>query len=497
MKKLFLILIMASTAASAWAQSQLSTVRGKTKDGKSIKVDYYQGAVEDVIQSVKYQLVDELQASVKELQGRSKTLQEKLDGANKEINLLNNRVKELENNKPVDNSAELKKAKASLAAKEKEVAELNAEIQMLNKRIEELGKNDMSETVSSLHQQLTEKETQNSTLSEQIAAKEKEVTDLNTEIRVLNNRIDELGKIDISETVNSLHQQLTEKENQNSSLSKQLATKEATINDLNRQLADRANGSVAKPVNTPVVGIEVCFGPAFAGKTVGKPWAKDVKTSLQADAYFGTARLAENFPVSIEVGLGIHKFGMSASLNEYDMTNLATDIDGDNYTGVYSYSDLAENLSLTYFNIPIRLCFGQPAKDRVTVYAKLGLTPSINVASNFEGTGKYDLKGYYPHWNVTLEDIEELGFGSNLEAYKDVEAEINGFNIWGNFAFGAYVPFKGSPVVLNAGVKLDYPFMNIGSINGTEKLPDGTSGLLQQGAVVIPSIEVGLVYTIK
>ena len=58
MKKLFLILIVTAITSTAWSQSQLSTVRGKTKDGKTVKVEYYQGAVEDVIKSVKYQLVE-------------------------------------------------------------------------------------------------------------------------------------------------------------------------------------------------------------------------------------------------------------------------------------------------------------------------------------------------------------------------------------------------------------------------------------------------------
>ena len=75
MKKLFLILIVTAITSTAWSQSQLSTVRGKTKDGKTVKVEYYQGAVEDVIKSVKYQLVDELQAEVTNLQNKLKTQQ--------------------------------------------------------------------------------------------------------------------------------------------------------------------------------------------------------------------------------------------------------------------------------------------------------------------------------------------------------------------------------------------------------------------------------------
>ena len=85
-----------------------------------------------------------------------------------------------------------------------------------------------------------------------------------------------------------------------------------------------------------------------------------------------------------------------------------------------------------------------------------------------------------------------------MDCYDDVEPEIKGFNLWGNVAFGAYVPFKGSPIVLNAGVKLDYPFMSFGTINAANNLPDGKAGLLQNGGkVIIPSVEVGLVYTLK
>ena len=78
MKKILLTIAITLLVTVAWAQSQLTTVRGKTKDGKTIKVEYYQGTVEDYVESVKYQLVDELQAKVADLQT-------KLDAANKQI----------------------------------------------------------------------------------------------------------------------------------------------------------------------------------------------------------------------------------------------------------------------------------------------------------------------------------------------------------------------------------------------------------------------------
>ena len=526
MKKLFLILIMTATVATAWSQSQLSTVRGKTKDGKTIKVDYYKGSVEDVIQSVKYQLVDELQASIKELQGKTKTLQNKLDEANRQVKDLQKQLSQSSGN-----SGEEQRLRTQLAEKEKQITKLDNEIKALKKQIADIQNDDMSETVAALRQQLNEKEATVSSLNKQVVKLNVDVEKLNKEKEELNKQIaaltkqgDKSGEIQRltkqlkdkdaqirqldakiaknEQTIDSLKRNKTvvvpnDKDQQLKKLRDQIAEKDATISNLRKDLADCSKG-LSKPAPTPVIGVEFGYGPAFPGSSINEPWAKEVKSCINADIYFGSARLSESFPISIEAGLGIRNFSMAARLNEYATTVETVDVDGDNYQAIYAYNGLEENLSLTYFDIPLRLCIGQPAKNRVTAYAKLGLTPSINVASTFTGTGTYSLKGYYPQWDVTLENVEHLGFGSDLECYENVEPEINVFNLWGTVAFGAYVPFKGSSVLLNAGVKLDYPFMSIGTINGADNLPSAQSGLLQNGGkVIIPSVEVGLVYTIK
>ena len=525
MKKLFLILIMTATVATAWAQSQLSTVRGKTKDGKTIKVDYYKGTVEDVIQSVKYQLVDELQAEAKNLQGKTKTLQTQLDDSKSQVKDLQNQLKNC------GDATEAQRLRNQLAEKEKQIKKLNNDIDALNAKIAALSNDDMSETVASLRQQLNEKEALVSSANKQVVKLNADVVQLEKDKETLNKQIESLTQqgdktkeiqrlnkqveeknVQISQlnnqiarneqVIDSLKQNKivvvpTDKDQQLKKLRDQIAEKEATISDLRRDLADCGKG-MAKPVKSPVIGLEVGFGPAFPGSSVAEPWAKEVKSCLQADVYFGTARLSESFPISVEAGLGFRKFGMAARLNEYNTTLDAVDADGDNYQAIYAFEGLEESLSLTYLDIPIRLCIGQPAKERVSAYFKLGVTPSIKMGSDFDGEGKYSLKGYYPQWDVTIENVEPLGFGSDMDCYDDVKPEIKGFNLWGNVAFGAYVPFKGSHIVLNAGVKLDYPFLGIGTFNAVNNLPDGKAGLLQNGGkVIIPSVEVGLVYTLK
>ena len=472
MKKILLILIMTAIAATAWAQSQISTVRGKTKDGKTIKVDYYKGTVEDVIQSVKYQLVDELQADKSKLQAEKKALQDQLNKCADpaEIQRLKKQVTEKDN--------KIKKLEKDLEDCKKPTPTPNSDCTELQNRVDEL-----DATVKSLSKRVTSLNT--------------EVDQLQRDTAVLNKQLAECGKVDCGKQVEELQQQVKDKNARISQLDAQIKDKENAINRLNKELADCRKG-VAKPTKSPAIGLEFGFGPAFPGSSVAEPWAKEVKSCLQADVYFGTARLSESFPISVEAGLGFRKFGMAARLNEYNTTLDAVDADGDSYKAIYAFDGLEESLSLTYLDIPIRLCIGQPAKERVSAYFKLGVTPSIKMGSTFEGKGKYSLKGYYPQWDVTLENVTPLEFGSDMDCYEGVEPEVKGFNLWGNVAFGAYVPFKGSHIVLNAGAKLDYPIMGIGTINTTDNLPDGKAGLLQNGGkVVVPSIEVGLVYTLK
>lgn len=426
MKKLFLFLVVSVVTATAYSQSQLSTVRGKTKDGKRIKVEYYKGNVEDVIQSVNYEVVDELRAKVK-------TLQEDLDKANKELKGI----------KPGGGDSEVKKLR-------KKVKDYETEIETLNKRL-----NELHETTS--HDGLASEETM-AHYRETIINQEKSIEEMNKVIDACNQK----------------------------------------IKDLDQEV--KILKGAALPPTSPVIGLEIGLGPVLMGKSTPEEWANDVNWAKQLAVYFGTASFSPSFPISVEAGLGIRSFKMSANLAEYSTTITGKDNDNDDANAIYAFRDLNEELSLTYLDIPVRLSIGLPIKDRVTVYAKLGLTPSIKVSSSFEGAGKYDLKGYYSQWDVTLENITELGYGENLDCYDaEFEPELKSFVLWGNLALGAYVPFKGSPVALNAGLKLDFPLGTFGTAAETEHfLPGSHAAVLSNGGkAVIPSVEVGVVYNLK
>ncbi len=431
MKKILLLLVMTVMVSTVWAQSQLTTVRGKTKDGKTIKVEYYKGNAEDYVESVKYQLVDELQTKVKELQS-------KLDAVNKQ--------------KPSGSNN-------------------NAEIKRLNNEIDELNK-----SLDKLQDQLVSSELSNDSLIAVNAGLQDQVQNLGnvTDVAVSSNNVE----------LTRLRDSIVSKDASIRRLTNAIAKYEKQVDNLEKELAVASSSPTGYPRPTPVIGLEIGLGPVFP-RDVKEGWNNDINWVKKMDVYFGTAKLSYSFPVSIEAGVGIRNFTLSATRNPYELTESATDADGDSFQAMYSFGKLQESLSLTYLDIPIRVCFGQPTKKHVSVYAKLGLTPSVKVSDKFQGTGTYNLKGYYPQWDVTLENISELGFGSDLNYYADNQKiNVSGFVIWGNVSLGAYVPFGDAPILFNAGLSLDFPFMSLGKANAGDK-------------PIIPAVKIGLVYTFK
>ncbi len=483
MKKTLLIFLMMAMTFGVLAQSQLNTIRGKTKDGKTIKIDYYKGSVEDYVESVKYQVVDELQSKVNDLQKEVVKANKSVEDQKKTMAELNRRITELEQGR--SDSSDTESFKKQVAAKEAEIQSLNGRIAILNEEIKKT-----NERIAVLNVQDAEQ------LKDGKASSELDGSLLLSENKALRDTLSNK-----EETIRRLNTSLTEADQRIEQLGKECERQIALAKETSR---------MSKPARAPVIGLSYAVGPAFVRSTdLDEIWTKAIRTGNVFQLYYGTPRLAENFSVLVEMGAGIRRFEAGIHFNACQKTfENQTDADGQTYTALYAFSDMQEVLSLTYFDIPVCVCLGQPAKDRIAAYLSLGLTTSIKVSSKFEGEGAYSLRGYYPQWDVTLENISELGFANDVKAYDGVHPEFKSINLWANVAFGAYVPFgcltvkpHPSNVVLKAGLKGD---MSLKSLSSTKKtssdkaLVPGKSSLPSgDPKVFLPMVEIGLVYILK
>ena len=410
MRKTILFIAATFMVAMALGQSQqLQTIKGTTKDKKRIEVQYYKGAVQDYIESVNYQLVEELNADNKKKQNSINELQLQLNKANKQIdNLLKEQQK---------NSGDA----GSIA-----------------------------------------------TLNEQLEEKQGEIDQLNGQVHDLNARLNAMQA-------------------ENDRLRLQLDS----IKAVNLQLG-QGKGRQAR---TPVVGVEANMGTVILLPSNGlNPWEGALSWNKQAAIYLGTAPLSGSLPVAIEAGVGFRSLPMAAKLDYYESGESYEDCDGACYRPIIE--NLSERLTMNCVEIPIRLCIGRPDKDKVSVYAKLGVSPSFLLSSRL-ANGVYTRKGYYPSWNVTFEEIGELGFFDNGGEGSEAATPNRRFNLWGNAAFGAYVPL-GSSLLFSVGVQLEYPFMTTGTFEPEADMLPFPDGLLKyDGRMLIPNLQAGLVYTFR
>lgn len=407
MKKIILSIATTIMVTTSWSQSQqLQTIKGTTKDKKHIEIQYYKGATQDYIESVKYQLVDELNTENKNKQNNIYDLQYQLNKANKTI----------------DN---------------------------LNKQLNDLDKSDQFET-----------------LSKQLDEKQSEIDQLN-------------------EQLGNLNAQLNDAKAENDKLKRQLDS----IKAVNLQLSQNKHHST----KSPIIGVEAKVGSVLLSKnSLNDSWEKALSWNKQVAVYFGTARLSQNLPLSIEIGVGFRSLPMKSRIKQYSPLNSIQDCDGDTYQLIFD--DYSERITMNCLEVPVRLCIGQPNKDKVSVYAKLGVSPSLILSSKLD-YGYHTKKGYYPNWNVTLEEIGELGFTNHEGNGSEIITPDKRFNLWGNATLGAYIPL-GSSLLFDVGAKLDYPIMTTGSFaTDPDSLP--FPGGLLDNRMFIPNLQAGLVYTLK
>ena len=247
-----------------------------------------------------------------------------------------------------------------------------------------------------------------------------------------------------------------------------------------------------RPSKSHFVGVEGSMGGVVLFGDINSspnPWEKALSWNKQAAVYYGIGQLLKDYPVSVEAGVGFRSLPMKATIN--NVSGKIEDCDGDLYEP--HFGDCSEKLTMNCLEIPVRICWGQPDNGKVSFYTKLGVTPSFILSSSL--AQKYSNKGHYSQWNVTFEDIEELGF-TNVDDVVKVTPKDRKFNLWGNVAFGVYVPLNSS-LMFNVGAKLDCPILSTGTfIINDPKLPNVFSaGLINYNSrMLIPSLQAGMVY---
>jgi hypothetical protein len=143
-----------------------------------------------------------------------------------------------------------------------------------------------------------------------------------------------------------------------------------------------------------------------------------------------------SFSESVEIGYFFSKyFGLTSGLNycpyktnldvETYQNQLNTfDIENEAYELQVSGSDIKEIQQVSIIEVPICINIRLPFNKAIGIYVQTGLNLAFPITNNYITSGTFTYKGYFPTYNVLLENLPEYGFASNLQSETEGELEL-------------------------------------------------------------------------
>lgn len=133
--------------------------------------------------------------------------------------------------------------------------------------------------------------------------------------------------------------------------------------------------------------------------------------------------LSKYFGVSS--GIGFNLYSSRLTLNAYQNKVNTVDSENEVYEMRVSGTDIREEQKIGYLSIPfcinLRLPFGKSAG----FFLQPGVSLAFPLSKTFRSTGTFTYKGYYPMYNVVLENLPDYGFPSDLGSKSNGKLELH------------------------------------------------------------------------
>lgn len=149
--------------------------------------------------------------------------------------------------------------------------------------------------------------------------------------------------------------------------------------------------------------------------------------SGKKNSYFASAEIGYFFSkfFGLSSGIGYNLFSSQLSLGTYQNNVNSIDSENEVYELKVSGSDIKEQQKIGYLSIPLYLNLRLPFSKSVGFFLQPGINLSIPLSKTFSSTGTFTYKGYYPAYNVMLENLPEYGFSTDLFSPSHGKPELN------------------------------------------------------------------------
>jgi len=164
--------------------------------------------------------------------------------------------------------------------------------------------------------------------------------------------------------------------------------------------------------------------------------------------------------IKLKTGLGISGFKNTLSANGQAPQQTLTDIDNDSYTEILTLENVEKVTHPMYMSIPLIFELGNPNINKMGFYADLGIKYSFLINEDHSTSGTYSTKGTYEQWEITLENIPELGFYN--EKNMQMNAALKNSNLSVVAGVGVFLPIS-TNVIFKGGIVTNIGLSDIGN----------------------------------
>lgn len=166
----------------------------------------------------------------------------------------------------------------------------------------------------------------------------------------------------------------------------------------------------------------ISFGAGPSQSRIINKFPDDLKQSVAVHAsslsfFFETGYYFSNY-LGITSGIGLSPYKTILSLDHYSSSFYTVDSEGDYYERRISANQIKEVQKISFLEIPLLLCLNYPYSRIIGLYLQAGINMSIPIVNNYSSSGSFTYSGYYPEYNVLLQELPYEGFASNVQ-YKD------------------------------------------------------------------------------
>ncbi len=123
-------------------------------------------------------------------------------------------------------------------------------------------------------------------------------------------------------------------------------------------------------------------------------------------------------------GVSYSSYKTQFEIASYQNQFKAIDIENEYYEMRVSGSDITETQQINIVSIPVYMTFRYPLNKSTGIYLQTGLSFTFPLDNSYESTGTFTYKGYFPSYNVILENLPEYGFATNQYIESDGNLEL-------------------------------------------------------------------------